>query len=113
MADRIVTRNLNQIEAGDVWGKVVNVYDSYANALAHSATGLVTVKSVNRLTGAIGTAITQTAKTAGPQIDLNGALVFACDDALGHVWLACAAGRFGGPMRVDLAGGAAASSSGS
>lgn len=110
--DRIVTINMNQIEAGDVWGKVVNVYDSYANALAHGATGLVTVNEVNRLTGAVGDAITQTAKTAGPEVDLNGMLVFAADEVLGHVWLNCAAGRFGGPLRVDLVSGGANSSSG-
>ena len=102
MADTVRTVNMNDIEAGDVVGKIVNVYDTYANALAHAATGLQVVKEVDQLTEAVGSAITQTARTAGPTVDNNGRLNFACDDALVEIYLMCQAGRMGGPLRVDL-----------
>lgn len=104
MAVKIKKLNMQFIEAGDVSGKIVNVYNSYANALAHGATGLSTVYAVDPLTGAVGAAITQTAKTAGPTIDNAGNLLFAIDDGTtGAVyWLNCVAGRFGGPMKLEV-----------
>lgn len=105
MADQIVKLNLDFIEKGDVVGKIVNIYSSYAYALAHGATGLSTVKSVAPLTGVIGAAIPQTAKTAGPTVDNNGKLLIALDDGAGVgavYWGACVAGRFGGPMKIQV-----------
>ena len=104
MADRLITLNLNHIEKGDVTGKIVNVYDSYAHALAHGATGLVTVKAVNALTGAIGSSITQTAKTAGPAVDSNGRLNIGLSDGGSSkiYFLNSTAGLFGGPLKVTV-----------
>ncbi len=98
--DKRVTLQLNHIEAGSVVGKIVNVYNSHANAIAFGATGLVTVKAVNPVTGVIGTAISQTAGIAGPAIDVNGALQFGVDDAA-DIYLMCRAGRWGGPLRMS------------
>ena len=82
MADKLMTIDMKTGEAdgASVVGKVVNIYNTYTNALAHSSTGLVTVKDVNRLDGTVGSAITQTAKTAGPTVDNNGMLVVYLDD---------------------------------
>lgn len=102
MADKIIKIDMQFIEAGDCTGKIVNIYDTYAHALAHGATGLVTVKAVDPLTGVVGSAIPQTAKTAGPTIDNKGKLLIALDNAaVGAVyWAACVAGRMGGPMKI-------------
>ena len=115
MADQVKVMDMSFVEAGDVNGKIVNVYDSYAHALAHKAAGLKTVKDVNRLTGGVGDVIPQTAKTAGPEIDLNGKLVIALEDGTtGRTyWLNSTAGRFGGPMRIDLVASAETESSSS
>lgn len=100
--DRVVKLNMEFMEEGDATGKIVNVYDSYANALAHGATGLATVKAVDPLTGAIGNAISQTAKTAGPTVDANNKLLIALSDATNGAvyWLNSVAGRMGGPLKV-------------
>jgi len=102
MANRIIKLDMSFLEAGDVEGKIVNIYDTYAHALTHGATGLVTVLSVAPLTGVIGAAITQTAKTAGPTVDNKGKLLMALSDNLVGIvyWAACVAGRMGGPMKI-------------
>ena len=97
--DKVVTLRLAEVEAGDVTGKIVNVYDTYAHALAHGATGLMTVKAVNILTGAIGAEIPQTAKTAGPAIDLKGGLVFGVSNGA-DIYLMSNAGLWGGPLKI-------------
>lgn len=100
--DKIVKIDMQFCEAGSVDGKIVNVYYTYADALAHASGRFATVKAVDVLTGVIGAEIPQTAKTAGPTIDVNGKLIIALDDATyGAVyWLACQAGRMGGPLKV-------------
>jgi hypothetical protein len=104
MSYRVVTIPLQHTESDgmSVIGRIVNVYDSYAHALAHGANGLETVKDVDLLTGTVGDTITQTAKTAGPQIDVNGNLNIALEDGSDEVayWLMCEAGRWGGPLKV-------------
>jgi len=82
-------------------GKVINVYSSYANALLHGATGLSTVKSVNKLTGA-GVALSQTAKTVGIEADEFGVAHFVIDDGTTEVWL-MSNGHWGAPRRVPIA----------
>ena len=115
MADQVVTIPMQHIEAdgSSAIGKVVNVYDTYAHALAFAATGLTTVKTVNRLTGAVGAAISQTAKTAGPTVDNNGMLIIALDDKSDErvYWLNSTAGRFGGPLKVVVSNAAIEESS--
>jgi hypothetical protein len=111
MAKKIVTLDLCHLEADvvAVWGKVVNVYDSFANAIANGDTGLVSVFAVNRLTGAIASdATVQRGKnsTAGTQtgiaIDEFGKFVFGVDDAITLVYLNSACGRQGGPLKVQI-----------
>ena len=84
-------------------GKCINVYDTYANALAHAATGLVAIKDVTRLTGAAGSAVTQTAKTAGLAVDQYGMIHFYVDDSNPSVFL-MSNGHFGPPRKVYVAG---------
>ena len=69
--------------------RIVNVYDTYANALAYGATGLVSsslLQGVNLLTGAAdGVGITQqepghASGHAGPTIAADGTLNIAVDD---------------------------------
>ena len=103
MADKVIKLDLNYLEEGDVSGKIVNIYDSYANAVAHGATGLQTVKDVNELTGVVGSAIPQTAKTAGPTINLNGKLVISLDDGTAEYWARTVAGRDSGPIQISMA----------
>lgn len=61
-------------------GQCVNVYDTYAHALAHAATGLMTISSVDKTVGTAGTAITQAAKTVGAAVDENGFCQFIVDN---------------------------------
>ena len=105
MADKVIKMDMSYAEAGDVTGKVVNVYDTYAHALAHGATGLVaTLKAVNPLTGAVsGGAITQVAKKTGVNVDANGKLLCSLSDASAEYWGAMEAGRQVGPFRISLA----------
>jgi len=102
MADKVIKLDMSFAEAGDVTGKIVNIYDTYAHALSFGATGLATVKTVDPLTGVIGAAIPQTAKTAGPTIDNNNKLLIGLSDAaVGAVyWANSEAGRMGGPMKI-------------
>ena len=104
MADRVLKMHLNHIEAGDVSGKVVNVYDTYANALGYGATGLIsTLKAVAPLTGLpTGSAITQVAKTTGVTTDIGGNLLFSVDDASYEYWGRVTSGRVTGPFRIGF-----------
>ena len=98
-------------------GKIVNVYDSFANAVAHGLTGLVTVYPVNGLTGAISeVAVTQVGKNetgtnVGLTIDIMGKIQFAAP--AGKYYLAVYAGRSGGPIPVDIVADVEESSSSS
>ena len=86
-------------------GRIINVYDTYAHALAHAATGLVTdCRAFNRLTYQVQGLIAQTAKTAGPTVDIHGVLAIAVDtNAHTEIYLMSNAGRWGGPRRIALA----------
>jgi len=86
-------------------GRIINVYDTYAHALAHAATGLVTdCRAFNRLTYQVQGLIAQTAKTAGPTVDIHGVLANAVDtNAHTEIYLMSNAGRWGGPRRIALA----------
>ena len=86
-------------------GRIINIYDTYAHALAHAATGLLTdVREFNRLTYQIQSPITQTAKTAGPTVDIHSVLAVAIDTNVHtEVYLMSNAGRWGGPRRIALA----------
>jgi hypothetical protein len=85
-------------------GRIINIYDTYAHALAHAATGLLTdVREFNRLTYQIQSPITQTAKTAGPTVDIHSVLAVAIDTNVHtEVYLMSNAGRWGGPRRIAL-----------
>jgi hypothetical protein len=104
MADKLITADVNTYEAdgAGVIGDVVNVYDTYANALAHGATGLATIKELTVLTGAVGSTITQVAKTTGVPVDNNGQVKFFADDGGSSTpyWIISENGRAGGPQRV-------------
>jgi cobalamin biosynthesis protein CobT len=106
MSYRVVTLPVGYAEADGMGmiGKIINVYDSYAHALAHGSAGLETVKDVDRLTGDVGDTITQTAKTAGPTVDVNGKLVIALEDGSDEMsyWLKCDAGRWGAPRKITV-----------
>ncbi len=92
---------LDYIEKGDASGIVVNVYDTYANAVAYGATGLVgTLKPVNGLTGAIGSAVTQVAGVTGILTDINGKLLCSLDDGTAEYWAMCKRGRATGPIQI-------------
>ena len=85
MADAVLILNASRIEADPATsiGKKAYFFDTFANALAavddsdpSTATGIKTIKSVNRLTNAVGAAI-----AAGYiEIDLNGDIVVSLDD---------------------------------
>jgi len=79
-------------------GKTINVYSSYAYALAHAATGLSTILEMAPLTGAESTAITQVAKTTGLVADQNGMIHFyVLADATVYLM---SAGLWGPPRKV-------------
>lgn len=82
-------------------GSCVNVYDTYAHALAHASTGLATVNSADKLTGASSTLISQAAKTVGVAVDRDGMINFYIDDAGTDCYL-MADGIFGAPRRVKI-----------
>jgi hypothetical protein len=106
MADRLIQVKFDDAEAdgGSVIGKIVNVYDTYANALAHAATGLATINAVTVLTGAKGASISQAAKTVGVTIDNNGLCQFyAADGSYSELFLMSVCGRQAGPRRVVIA----------
>jgi hypothetical protein len=104
MADKLITVNVNDYEAdgASTIGSVVNVYDTYANALAHTATGLSTINVMTVLTGAAGAAISQVAKTTGVTVDNNGQVKFYADDngSSQEYFLMSVNGRSGGPQKV-------------
>lgn len=101
MADKIMKIDLSYIEKGDASGIVVNVYDTYANALAYGATGLVaTLKPVNALDETIGAAISQVAGETGIETDINGKLLCSLDDAVAEYWGMCKRGRATGPIQI-------------
>jgi hypothetical protein len=110
MAYKYVILNMKTIEADGAGtiGAVVNVYDTYANALVHGATGLLSdLFTVDLLSGEKAVALTQTAKTAGPTVDNNGVIIFAVEEANTEIYLMSDTGRFGGPKRhVVLSTGA-------
>lgn len=88
-------------------GKVVNIYDTYANALAHAATGLVGVTGLfetDELTGAAGDGITQEAKVTGLTVDQNGMIHFNVDTSVvtaGFVYAMCT-DQFGPPRKIAI-----------
>ena len=82
-------------------GHIVNIYGSYANALAHSSTGLNTrAFNIDRLTGlASGDAVSQVAKVTGFEIDQDGFIQVLIDDRDAAVYL-MSNGSFGPPRRI-------------
>jgi hypothetical protein len=109
MAKKLVTVEMSGCEADGVavWGKVVNVYDSYANAIANGDTGLVPVFAVNPVTGSIASSATtqhgknSTSAQAGLTINEMGKFLFAVDVSTAPiVYLNSALGGMGGVMKV-------------
>ena len=109
MADVLVTLGVRDMEAeGDsIIGRVLNVYDTYANALSYGATGLSTIYDVDVLTGLKGSAITQVAKTTGVTVDNNGIAKFFAANGGGSQeyfirvgYSEGPAGRESGPRRI-------------
>ena len=109
MALKLVKMDLSYIEAGDVTGKVVNIYEGYENALNHGEFGLVEdMKAVDPLTGeATGDAIVQVPKVTGIPIDQNGKLLVALNDDVAEYWGAVVSGRSVGPFQIEMPGIAA------
>jgi len=91
-----------EAEGASTFGKVVNFYDTYANALAHGAAGLVAVRSFNEVDFMAGSEITQVAKTDGPTVDRHGVIKVALDTALTEVYAMSRMGRWGGPKRIVI-----------
>ena len=79
MADKLIQIKVDYAEAdgASVVGRIVNVYNTYANALTHGESGLATIYDYNALTGAIGDEIEQVAKTTGVTVDNNGKINFS------------------------------------
>ena len=105
MANVLMQKKMDYGEAdgASVVGKVVNVYNTYANALSHGEDGLCTIYDVARLTGLIGDEITQVAKTTGVTIDNNGLASFFVDDGeYSEVFLTSECGRQSGPYRMAV-----------
>lgn len=93
-----------EADAVSMVGKVINVYDTYAHALSHAATGLLAdLREFNLLTYELQGVISQTAKTAGPTVNVHSVLAIAVDvDAHTEIYLMSDAGRWGGPRRIAL-----------
>ena len=102
MSLQVMKIDLRYIEAGDVSGKVVNVYDSYANALVHGSTGLVAdMEPVARLTGLpTGTPVVQKEKVTGIETDINGQLWLALDRNTPVYYGAVVAGNVSNPIII-------------
>ena len=118
MANIVKVVDMSHIECdmSASWGKIVNVYTSYANAVAHADTGLATIYEINGITGAVGDAIVQKGKNStstqvGLTINENGRIQFAC--ASGKYYLAVYAGRSGTPITIDVVADVEESSSSS
>jgi len=78
-------------------GKTINVYDTYAHALSHAATGLSTIYEMAPLTGIQSTAITQAAKTTGLLADQNGMVHFFVESGTYYLM---SAGLWGPPRKI-------------
>ena len=105
MANVLLQKKMDTGEAdgASVVGKIVNVYNNYANALAHGEDGLCTIYDIARLTGVIGDEIAQVAKTAGVTIDNNGLAQFFVDDGeYDEVFIISELGRQSGPKRIPV-----------
>lgn len=102
MADKHVQFDASDLEKDPcgVYTQVFNIYNTYANALAHGENGLMTVSTVDLLDGTADAAVTQVARVTGIQANVDGLVNFIVDDANAEVWVACEAGRFGAPRRV-------------
>lgn len=96
-----------------IWSRKVNVYDSYANALAFGAAGLIAnMETVDRLTNLpTGDVIVQAAPTdfhqspagqVGVDVDANGEVVVAVEDGGGPltVYYTSIGGRQDGPTEL-------------
>jgi hypothetical protein len=80
-------------------GKTINVYDTYANALTHGATGLMTnIENISKLLGTGTGDITQVAKTTGLLVDQFGMLHFIADNGA-EIFL-MSNGHWGPPRRI-------------
>jgi len=87
----IIPYSTGEADPAGMFGKVVNFYDTYANALAQTDTGLATIRIFDQSNGQVSTAITQSSidagTPAGPEVDVNGNIVVALDDAVGEYFL--------------------------
>jgi hypothetical protein len=98
-----VSKVLAQVYVGEckfMEGKSVNVYSSYANALAHAATGLSTIAAMAPLDGTEGDAISQVAKTTGLTADQNGMVHFFVNAGTYYLM---SAGLWGPPRKIIVA----------
>jgi len=124
MANKRLVLSMSDVEGNfeTSVGKVVLIYDTYANALAFGATGLLTAARVfelDRLADAKSTAVTQVkggtlsacgtgavTPDEGLAIDVDGMLVGCIEDnggAVTEVFLASETGNGRQPRRVDVA----------
>jgi hypothetical protein len=82
-------------------GRVINVYDTYANAIAHAATGLVTgCYTVDKLDSTDEDAVTQAAKVTGFEVDQNGMVHMKIPTTTTECFL-MSDGQFGPPRRIN------------
>lgn len=90
----VIPYSTGEADPAGMFGKVVNFYDSYANALAQTATGLATIRTFDQSNGQVSTSISQssiddTGGPTGPSVDVNGNIVVALDDSVGEYFLIC------------------------
>lgn len=89
----IIPYSTGEADPAGMFGKVVNFYDSYANALAQTDTGLATIREFDQTNGQVGNTISQSSidsgPPTGPAVDVNGNIVVALDDSVGEYFLIC------------------------
>jgi len=87
----IIPYSTGEADPAGMFGKVVNFYNSYATALDQTNTGLSVIREFNQSDGQVGGIISQSSIDAGiptgPQVDVNGNIVVALDDAVGEYFL--------------------------
>ena len=84
-------------------GAVINLYDTYAHALARGSTGLVAdCETMDPTDGTTDGVVTQVAGTTGWEVDQNGFVHLHIITTSAEVFL-MATGQFGPPRRIQNA----------
>ena len=96
MSKKIVTfdATFGEADPASMIGKVIHVYNTFAGALAQTASDLAQVYSVQ-------TKATASVAAVGATVDEHGCLVVGLKDDADEYWLQCAnAGKWGVPKRI-------------